>query len=721
MDGARNIPRAIYTLSKPKHVMIQIIMNGYFLRFIMFYTVFHLMVIRRFTQGPPRPDVTIIEKINIRGEEIRTISLDPVNKVDMFYGVGVMSASTNSRGNIFPVVSAGPHAYNHWTFTTNGNSPWMFQRGSHKFAGIRCTHQPSPWIGDYGFFDIGLTNMNTWDQSETYLSPSYLDISDGTMTMSLAPTDTGAALRIINNSGKRVKLKIKGAEATGPFTIKLTTIKTSVFKAPSHTKFYVVINTDKPIGKDMSFDHTEMNLMIGTSFIDSNQAEVNMPFMSFDEQRGVNDETWNHWLSKVLVRDVYDMSDDMTMLYTMLHRALLFPRVMSELHFGRMQHYSPYASSYELFEGQISTDSGFWDAYRTVYPFLHLVYPSLAKKVLDGWVNAIKEDPSGLLPQWASPGKVDSMEGTMGEVSIAEGIVNGAITDVDTAWNYLYKSAFVAGRTHFDEYRMLGYVPGEVSLSLNYYLADYVVSLAATHLGYHDLATKLEERSGGWRLLFDQETNFFRSKGRDDKFTPGFDQYRWMGPYREGGPWQYRFYVPHDPQGLNGIAGYKGTMCKYLNGMMNHKNTVSNPHKIHEETEMQQHSYGQYAHNNQVVHHVLYMFAHVGCAFDGQELINLMIKEQYTKAGYSGDEDNGEMSAWYILSQLGLYSLVPGSGEYQIGSPPPWREVILKERDIIIRNKKRRKTWSNVDIDTENYHVDDIPKIKLGNKILINF
>lgn len=625
-----------------------------------------------------------------------------VDMVDVFYGTNVISGSSNSRGNIFPIVSAGPHSYNHWTFTTNGNSPWFFNKDSPNFMGIRCTHQPSPWIGDYAFFDISVSSMNRWNRVMSTVTPSHMRLTnDNKVVMSLVASDTGAILKIVGAEGGRLSFKsLSDTVLVDPFVIKGTTSKTSIFKAPPHTKLNVIIISDKPIKSGFKIDHSEITLRIGTSFIDMKHAESNIPYVSYDEQLVINNKRWNDVLGKIVIH-----GGDVSKFYTILHRALLFPRVMSE---GDNQHYSPYSKKFSVRPGQISTDSGFWDAYRTVYPFLHLVYPSLATRVLDGWVNSIKEDPDGLLPQWASPGKVDSMEGAMGEISIAEGIVNGAITDVDTAWSYLYKSCFIKGREYLSEYLMLGFVPNQVSLSLNYYLSDYVVSLAAKKLGYHDIAAQLEERSKGWRLLFDRQTKFFRPK----PFDNDFDQYRWMGPYREGGPWQYRFYVPHDPVGLDSY--YDNDMCRFLHEMMVGANTVSNRNKIHEENEMQQQSFGQYSHNNQPVHHVLYMFAHVGCAQDGQRWLNHALETQYGVNGYAGDEDNGEMAAWYILSRLGLYSLVPGSGEYQLGVPPPWEKVVLVERGIVIENRSKKKNWTTVSINGKTISGDGVVKINLN-------
>lgn len=611
-----------------------------------------------------------------------------VSYVDVFYGTGTISGSSLSTGNLFPVVAL-PHGFNHWTIATRGTSPWFFDPNSHSFKGIRCTHQPSPWIGDYAYFDIRNPHDEYWDKDLSTITPSFMKIVGKSSTMSLVPTNTGAVLKV--SGVKTIKFDgISDWKRVGKYKMVGTVKRSSIFHTPTHTVLHVVAMSSVP------WDSGELDVIrIGTSFISESQALENMPTDNFELLVKTNDRIWDGMLGKI---KVYGRGP-IEKFYTMLYRALLFPRQLVE---PNWMHYSPYDRAGGIFEGPLSTDSGFWDAYRTVYPLLHLAFPDIAKMTLDGWVNSIKEDPNGKLAQWASPGKVDSMEGSMGEITIAEGILNDAITDVDAAWGYLRRSCFESdgGRESFDLYLRYGYVPGQVSLSLNYYLSDYVVSLAAQKLGYHEEAVTLLHRSRNWNKLFDYDNKFFRPKNSKGSFQGKFDQYEWMGPYREGGPWQYRFYVPHDPDGLNSI-GYGGMMCKYLNEMMTGSNKVSNRNKIHEETEMQRHSFGQYSHNNQPVHHVMYLFAHAGCASSGQRWIRHVLNTQYTDSGFSGDEDNGEMSAWFILSSMGLYSLVPGSGKYQVGAPPLFDDIYLEERGIRITNKYGVDNWQSVEINGE--------------------
>lgn len=633
-------------------------MKRFFYYIVGVYFLFNLMIIFK-TDRPV--STSLLRKPNL------------LHFVDVFYGTGTVQPHICSTGNQIPI-SARPFGNNHWTVTTNNKSPRSFDRYSKTFYGIRCTHFASVWIGDYAFFDMS-PSIKPLTVIDYDMSPSKITVNfQDNAKLTLIPTDVGAVMTF--DGINEMVLKRLNYKLIDEYTIVGTAKETSVFSSPSHTILHVVIKSNTAMTNRLEVtDDTVWR--IGTSFISESQAFKNIPLSDPQFVLKANDEEWNFLLNRIKVEGLADKRK----FYTILYRTLLFPRLLKE---PNGMHYSPYSKNGDIFKGELSTDSGFWDAYRTVYPFLHLVYPDYAKRILNGWVNSIKESQDNMLAQWASPAKVDSMEGAMGEISIAEGIMNGAIDDVDTAWQYLYRSCFTkAGRAHFDEYVLFGYVPGQVSLSLNYYLSDYVVSIVAEKLGHVREANELRKRSGNWKLLFNHNTKMFDSKSKDGIFKFS-DEYKWMGPFREGGPWQYRFYVPHDPEGLD-LYGYEGTMCKYLNDMMTNTHQPSSTFSmIHEEKELYKHMFGQYAHNNQPVHHILYLFHHVGCMKDGAKWIRKVLDESYTDTGYPGDEDNGEMSAWYILSSLGLYSLVPGSLQYQISSAPIWNHVDIDNGRIII-------------------------------------
>ena len=319
------------------------------------------------------------------------------------------------------------------------------------------------------------------------------------------------------------------------------------------------------------------------------------------------------------------------------------------------------------------SSSGFWDAYIAVYPMLHLIYPEIVEEVIEGWINAIREDANGMLAQWAAPGRVGSMVGSMGETTIAEAIVNGAVKKPDSlkdAYNYIRRSATTGtagGREHMSEYLRMGYVPcrfpDSVSLTLNYKLADYSVSRAAKVMGDFATARTLLLRSQEWNKLYNNGflapktgSGQFRRKSSMDIYcflncTLDLDTYLWMKDYTEGSAWHYRFYVPHDPKGLrdafqaNKPVQGETEMCKALKQTMVEPPKVTGGGRIHEQNEMINNVWGQYAHNNQPAHHMLYMFAPAGCPITGQEFLFKALRTQYGTFGYTGDEDNGEVGA----------------------------------------------------------------------------
>lgn len=667
-------------------------MKKYFHLFVVIYSLFYLTIILSHRNTPRKYK-------NIRSSKFksRTLQLERnlVRHVDVFYGTGTISAESLSTGNLYPIISR-PFGNNHWTVTSNGKSPWLFNRDSNMFNAIRCSHQPSVWIGDHSYFDI-MADDKPVRYLKYEMTPSVMHIGFDNSQISLVPTETGAIVKFTGEIN--VQLRHLQYNIRDEHTIVGIATDYTIFKPPPHTVLHVVIKTSNRItgNKLKTTNNTEWR--VGTSFINKEEAFNNIPHVDFDSLLSENNIIWNKALGKILIEE--SDTEKVKKFYTILYRTLLYPRSLKE---PSGKHYSPYSNVGDIFTGELSTASGFWDAYRTVYPLLHLVYPEYASKILNGWVNAIKESPDNMLAQWASPAKVNSMEGAMGEISIAEGIMNNAIDDVDTAWSYLYRSCFTsAGRESFDIYKMLGYVPNQVSLSLNYYLSDYVVSLVARKLGHIKAANVLLERSTQWKLLFDKhDTKFFRPM-KNKKFVHHFEEFKWMGPYREGGPWQYRFYVPHDPETLN-EWGYENQMCKYLRKMMQHKyEPINDRGMIHEEKELYSHMFGQYAHNNQPVHHILYLFQHVGCGNEGQEFIRHTLENSYMSTGFPGDEDNGEMSAWYILSSLGLYSLVPGSLKYQIGATPLFKYISIDNGRIIIENDENKQTWQSVVINNEYF------------------
>jgi predicted alpha-1,2-mannosidase len=448
---------------------------------------------------------------------------------------------------------------------------------------------------------------------------------------------------------------------------------------------------------------------VATSFISQTQAGVSFASevagRSFDEVVAESKAQWQDAFARVQIQDVgsgytsAEESDLLTTFYSCLYRALLFPRNLGETSAnGTELHYSPYDGLGLTYPGPLSTDSGAWDSYRTVYPLLSLLFPEQLGVIMQGWVNAYHE--GGWLPKWASPGYRGSMVGTMQDVFVADAIVKN-ITGFDqrAAYEAIRKDAFVipdpngssgVGRTCLSGYLQNGYVPidgscsEEVSRSLNYMLADFSIAQAAAKLGFSADAAILEARSKNYSRLFEPSTAFMRGRDGSGNWTEPFDQFRWGSPYTEAGPWQYRFYVPWDTEGLRALYAQTGRdICDALDAAQTMPSVYhigAYDSVIHEQTEMAELCWGQYEHNNQPVHHVLYTFIAVdennggvagSCAAKGQAWLRQAMTKLYKPGAdmFCGDEDNGEMASWYILSALGVYALAPGSTAYTLGSP----------------------------------------------------
>ena len=367
---------------------------------------------------------------------------------------------------------------------------------------------------------------------------------------------------------------------------------------------------------------------------------------------------------------------------------------------GKPIHYSPYDSQGRTFPGPLTSDAGFWDVYRTLYPLLNVVSVERSNLQMDGWWSAYKE--GGNIPSWASPGNRGSMTGNMQDATFADAIVKGIGTfDAKEAFKVIFQDATdpenLHGRKGLSDYLKLGFirtghgVNDEVSAALNYVLADYSIAQAAKKLGDDESANLLLAQSErGWRQIFDHQSGgYFRARNDSGAFVSPFDKYAWGGPYTEASAAQYRFYVPSNPTGLKEEYDKisNGEMCKQLEKMMTSHGTA---HKSvwglhHEQSELFDNCFGLYEHNNQPVWHIMWMFSPAGCRSEGQKWLRKATEQFYTPSAYTGDEDNGSMASWYLLSAIGLYQLAPGNSTYSIGSP------LFEHVEITLDNGKTLK------------------------------
>jgi predicted alpha-1,2-mannosidase len=422
---------------------------------------------------------------------------------------------------------------------------------------------------------------------------------------------------------------------------------------------------------------------VATSFISHDQAHLNLHrelagrgLVEVSEEAG---RLWDRWLGRVQA-DGGSESDRRT-LYSCLYRVGLWPMSMHELDSsGQWRHYSPHTGG--VHPGLLVTNNGFWDTYRTVYPLLRLIDPVGFGQIMEGWLAHHRE--GGWMSRWASPGYRECMIGTHSDAIVSEAILGGiGGFDHDEAYEAVRRHAFEPaeghrryGRQALREYLDLGYVPYEsvesaLSWTLDNAHCDWCLGRIAQKLGRHDDARSLLARGQNYRHVWDPGTQFFRPRLRDGQWVEPFGEFQWGYGYVEGGPWQYRFQVPHDPQGLAELMGGTDALLAKLEAMLSAPprfNVGRYGREVHEMTSLSMavdasgRSFGQYAHSNQPVHAFLLLPAVLGRPEWTARQVERVMRGLYSPDTFPGDEDNGEMAAWYVLGALGRVSPCPGSG-----------------------------------------------------------
>ena len=433
-----------------------------------------------------------------------------------------------------------------------------------------------------------------------------------------------------------------------------------------------------------------VHLKVASSFISLEQAQINLDREignnSFEETKKKAKNAWENELSRIKIED--DNIDNIRTFYSCLYRVLLFPRTFYEFDAdNKMIHYSPYNGKIE--PGHMFTDNGFWDTFRAVFPFFNMMYPDQNNKIMEGLANTYKE--SGWLPEWASPGHRDCMIGSNSASIIADAYLKGNIKNEKTAeilFEAILKNATIeegrpvrsVGREGLNYYNTLGYVPYDVSIkenaakTLEYSYADFTIGQMAKKMGKADLAKKYYEQSYRYKKVFDPSTNLMRGKNEDGSFQSPFDPLKWGGAFTEGNSLHYTWSVFQDINGLINLMGGKDNFIKQLDGVftMPPKYDASYYGKvIHEIREMEVANMGNYAHGNQPIQHMIYLYNYAGVPYKAQDKVRKVLTKLYTATpdGYCGDEDNGQTSAWYVFSALGFYPVTPAVDQYVIGSP----------------------------------------------------
>ncbi|PXY22521.1 GH92 family glycosyl hydrolase [Prauserella muralis] len=680
---------------------------------------------------------------------------------------GTHSGRRFSRGNCLPA-TAVPHGFNFWTPVTDaGALDWPYRYADRAIQAFALSHLPSPWTGDRNTFQVmpgdGAVTAGRKARARGF---SHADETDaphhyrvrlhGGITAEIAPADHAAILRftfpdddgwlLFDNTRNRGGLRLHPARRT----VTGHTWVRSRASAGARRMFVHGTVDEQPIDGAtlrrppwrtvtgyLRFAARTVTLRLATSLLSLDQArrnldaEVGVP-LSFDDVRERARQQWAALLGRVEVDGASE--DELTTLYSCLYRMYLYPNSGHEHTPGGVRHASPAVRSRRpstrtrtgaaVREGTIAVNNGFWDTYRTTWPAYALLTPTVCGQLLDGFVRHYTE--GGWIPRWSCPGAADAMVGTGSDAVFADAYLKGVRGfDVRAAYEAALRNATVTppgravGRTGLGESIFLGYTPTSTREGLSWTLencvGDFALARWARALGEDDDAEYLAGRAQRYVHLFDARIGFFqgRTRGGDWRCEPGaYDPAVWGYDYTETDGWNMAFSAPHDGEGLAALHGGRAGLESGLDTFFATPETGTRPGSyrrvIHEMTEARDVRLGQYGHANQPSHHIPYVYLHAGAPAKTQRIVREVLRRCYLGSdlgqGYPGDEDNGEMSAWYVLSALGLYPLAVGSPRYAIGSPLFRRAVVHLESggDLVVnapgnseRNVYVQRLWVN--------------------------
>ena len=644
-----------------------------------------------------------------------------------------------SHGNEYPAIAL-PFPMNVWApYTEPQNDSFYYQYRHHTFYGIRQTHQPSPWIGDYANFSLmpvsgklAVTEdarASTFSHKNEIAQPSYYQVHLDTWdaTAEVTPTLRAARFRFTfeGPADSYVVLDVFASEK--PSSVEIIPSENKIIGVcrnnrggvPDNFGNYFVIQFDQPfsaygvwsdnksqtgvtklagphVGVFLKFD-TSKSKVVGckaaSSFISAEQAELNLKTeigdASFETIRQRAEQVWNEALGRIQIEGGFP--EERKTFYSAFYRSILFPHRFYEMNADNQPvYFSPYDG--QVHQGYLYTDTGYWDTFRAAHPLYNLLFPKISAEILQGVINAYNQ--SGWLPEWASPGHRNCMIGNHAFSLLADGWVKGIrsfdphravaamVHDANTQAPDWCRSI---GRDGAEFYKSYGYVPysnvpGEPSFreacakTLEYAYDDFCAAQLAHAIGDDKDAKTFARHAMNYTNLYDPKTGFMRGRKADGSWDEPFYPDEWGGPFTEGDSWQWTFSVMQNVPGLAGLLGGNQALADKIDALFTapptlRAGTYGKP--IHEMIEMAAINLGQYAHGNEPIHHLLYLYDYAGQPWKAQVRLRqaMTLLYQATPDGLCGDEDTGQMSAWYVFSALGFYPVCPGTPDYLIGSP----------------------------------------------------
>ena len=661
---------------------------------------------------------------------------EPVDMVNPL--TGTLSKFELSTGNNYPVIAL-PWGMNFWTPQTGKNGDgWQYTYTADKIRGFKQTHQPSPWMNDYGMFSLmPITGEATFDEEKRaswfshkaeIAKPYYYRVylADYDITTEIAPTERAAMFRFTfpqeemsyvvldaYDRGSYVQIQPEKNRIVG-YTTRNSGGVTKDFKNwfiidfGSRSFDYTSVTDSKEIftdRKELKDNHTGaivgfrtghrdvITARVASSFISLEQAERNLNELgkkSFDEIASDGRKTWNDVLGRIQVEG--GSEEQMRTFYSCLWRSLHFPRRFYEIdEKGNPIHYSPYNG--QILPGYLFADTGVWDTFRCLFPFLNLVYPSMNEQMQAGLVNAYLE--SGYLPEWSSPGHRDCMIGQNSASVVADAYIKGIrVANQDKLWDavtygahhHLDRSA--SGRVGHDYYDRLGYVPCNVGIgqnvarTLEYAYNDWSIYTLGKAMGKSEAELAPYKKAAlNYANVYNPARKLMCGREEQGAFNADFVPENWSGEFCEGNSWHWSFCVFHDPAGLSKLMGGRDEMTEMMDSVFVLPSYLGLRSRgmIHEMREMQVMDMGQYAHGNQPIQHMVYLYNWTGQPWKAQYWTREIMDKLYNPNAdaYCGDEDNGQTSAWYVFSAMGFYPVCPGTKQYAMGSPL-FQKILVK-------------------------------------------
>ena len=702
---------------------------------------------------------------------------------------GTNSTYELSWGNTYPT-TAVPYPMNSWSPQTGKNGDgWKYQYSATTIRGFQPTHQCSPWVGDYGVFSLMPVPELVVDESKRatpfshdkeIAKPHYYKVTlENGITTEFSPTTRSAHFRFSFPAKGDAFLVLDGYTKTSQVQIDVANhritgyVHNGAFSPKTH-KNYFIIQFDKPfvsygtwenrkntiqknnlsregegIGAYVQFAKgSKVQAKVSTSYISPEQAEVTMTrelgkHSSVEVTKQAAADVWNQLLNRVLVEG--GTEEDMKTFYSCMFRANLFShKFYEEKEDGSPYYYSPYDE--KIHDGYMFTDNGFWDTFRSQFPLTNILHPTMQGQYMQALLDA--QEQCGWLPSWSFPSETGGMVGNHSISLLTDAWVKGIRTfDPEKALKAYAHEAMnkgpwggANGRVRWKDYYQLGYIPypesmGSTAQTLEYCYDDFCAYQLAKMTGNKFYEEVFARQIYNYKNVYDPSVGFMRGRKLDGSWAD-FDAFEWGGPYCEGNAWHYNWSVFHDVQGLIDLTGGDERFVAKIDSVFALPGIVkygTYGTKIHEMLEMELAKMGQYAQGNQPIQHMIYLYSYAGQPWKTQYWIRQVMDRLYNSSenGYPGDEDQGGMSSWYVLSALGIYSVCPGTDEYVLGSPKFRKATITMEdgKKFVIEAKGNSK--DNVYIQnatlngkrhTRNYiHYSDIVnggvlELQMGNQ-----